>query len=172
MKKINTNKLFLTLLFFVVLVTTLASCKATSVVLPKTVETTKTVIIKEVLHDTVFETKQDSSYYKAFLECQNNKVVLKSPINSYKGKYLKVPKVIIKDNYITVSCEAEAQKMFAKWKETYTTNNQATTITKTIAVERQLTFWQKLQIYAGRVLLFSIVGLIGISIYGRYKKIV
>ncbi len=159
------------MLFFVVLVTTLAACKTTSVVLPKTVETTKTVTIKEVVHDTVFETKKDSSYYKAFLECQNNKVILKSPINSYKGKYLQKPKVIIKDNYITVSCEAEAQKIFAKWKENYITTNQATTITKTIAVERQLTFWQNLQIWAGRLLLFAIVGLVGVSIYSKYNKI-
>jgi hypothetical protein len=175
MKKFSIKNLFFKLFFVVVLVTTLVACKSASVVLPKIVETTKTITIKEVLHDTVFETKKDSSFYKAFLECQDGKVVASPtpPKEGLKaGKYLKVPKVIIKDNYITVSCEAEAQKIFAKWKENYITNNQATTITKTVAVALPLTFWQKFQIYAGRILLFIIIGLAGISLYSKYKNII
>lgn len=37
------------------------------------------------------------------------------------GDYLKAPKVKInKNNTITVDCEAEAQKRFAEWKNTFT----------------------------------------------------
>lgn len=154
-------KVLLTFLFlFVVLVGTLVSCKSASVFPPTKTETSSTVTIKEVVRDTVFETQKDSSYYKAWLECQEGKVVIKSKPKKTKGKYLEPPKVIIKDNYITVDCEAEAQKLFAQWKDIYRATNLQTVITNTVEVERQLTWWQKFQIWCGRI--FLIVGLVSL----------
>lgn len=147
------KKLFSLLFLFVVLVTALVSCKSSSVALPSKTEITNTITTKEVVHDTIFETKKDSSYYKAWLECQDGKVVIKNQPQTTKGKYLQPPKVIIKDNYMKVDCEAEAQKLFAQWKDIYRTNNLQTTITNTVEVERNLTWWQKFQIWCGRILL-------------------
>lgn len=154
------KKLFSILFLFVVLVGTLISCKSVSVPSPTKTEITNT-ITKEVIRDTVFEIKKDSSYYKAWLECQNGKVVIKGKPQKAKGKYLEPPKVIIKDNYLNVDCEAEAQKLFAQWKDIYMATNLQTTITNTVEVERKLTWWQTFQIWCGRIFLaialFSVV---------------
>ncbi|EKT3967130.1 hypothetical protein NTJ12_002211 [Flavobacterium psychrophilum] len=170
MKNIKIKSLF-TLFLFVVLVTTLVSCKSSSVALPSKTETTNNAITKEVMHDTIFKTEKDSSYYRAWLECKEGKVVIKSNPITTKGNYLQPPKVIIKDNYITVDCEAEAQKLFAQWKDVYTTENHQTTITNTVEVERQLTFWQKVQICGGRIFLLLLL-IIVVTSFLRWRNII
>ena len=64
MKNSKIRSLVSFLFLFVVLVGTLTSCKSTSVSLPTKTEVTNTITTKEVVHDTIFETKKDSSYYK------------------------------------------------------------------------------------------------------------
>lgn len=162
MKNINLKNL-LSVLFFVVLATTLVACKSTSVVPPTTTETTKTITKTEVIRDTVIEIQKDSSYYRAYLECINGKVVLKEktvPLTK-KGNYLRPPKVNIKDNIITVDCEAEAQKKFIKWKETYTNAVLETIVENPYIVEKELSWWQITQIFLGRtfILLAVLLGL-------------
>lgn len=163
------------LLFFVLLATTLSSCKSTSVVPPATTETTKTVTIKEVVRDTIFETKKDSSYYKAWLECKDGKVILSAnngfkPIGK-KGNYLKLPKVDVQDNILTVNCEAEAQKLFAQWKDTYTQENTQTIKKIPYPVEKPLTWWQKTEIILGRFFLGLIIFFTGLGVLRYFKKI-
>lgn len=163
---------FLSFLFlFVLLATTLSSCKSTSVVPPATTETIKTVTIKEVIHDTVFQTKPDSSYYKAYLDCVDGKVVVKQntkPIIK-SGKFLQPPKVNLKDNILTIDCKAEAQKFFAQWKDTYTKEHQSIIQKIPYPVEKPLSWWQKTEIILGRlflglILIFAALGIL------RYLK--
>lgn len=135
---------------------TLQSCKCADA-LPGA---TKTTTITEVVRDTIFKIERDNSYYKALLECQNGKVVIKDKPQTTKTKNLKAPKVAIKDNQLTVDCEKKAQELYAQWVE----KSKSELIEKPYAVERQLTFWQKLYIFCGKLFLFivliSIVGLI------------
>lgn len=151
------KKLFSLLFLFVVLVGTLVGCKTANVLPPTIIEKTNTITKKEVVHDTIFETQKDSSYYKAWLDCQDGKVVFKEHpegrIISKSGKHLKPPKVNLKDNILTVDCKAEAQKMYAKWKDTYILENRQSNTSKPVLVERQLTWWQKFQIWCGRIFL-------------------
>lgn len=165
---------FLSLLFlFVLLATTLSSCKSASVVPPATTETTNTITIKEVIRDTVFQTEKDSSYYKAYLECVNGKVVLKSDTQPIvkPGKFLQPPKVSLKDNMLTIDCKAEAQKLFTQWKDTYT-NEQKSTIQKIpYAVEKPLSWWQKTEIILGRIFL-GILVLFAIVVALRLTKVI
>lgn len=163
MKKFKLKNLYV-LLLFCLLVTTLVACKSTSVVPPTTIETTNTVTKTEVIRDTVFTIQKDSSYYKAYLECVNGKVVISPRIKpeSKKGKHLKPPKVNIKDNIITVDCEAEAQKLFAQWKETYINTVFETIREHPYIVEKELSWWQNAQIILGRLLIL-IAALIGLG---------
>jgi len=156
MKNLKLKNLLSFLFLFCLLVTTLVSCKSTGVVPPTTIETIKTITKTEVIRDTVFEIQKDSSYYRAYLECVNGKVVIKDKTvpTSKKGDYLKPPKVNIQDNIITVDCTAEAQKLFAKWKETYTDAVFKTITENPYIVERELTWWQKTQIILGRIFIF------------------
>lgn len=164
-------KKILILLTLVLFAMVMVSCKSTQPIPGAKTETNHSLVTKEVIHDTVFQTKPDSSYYKAWLECKDGKVVLKGKPEEKKGKHLNAPKVTIKDNYITVDCRAEAQKLFAKWKDIYVKENKETTITKPVFVERDLTWWQKFQIWCGRVFL-ALLLLVGISWYLKFKKII
>lgn len=153
--KSNIKNLLSFLLLFVLLATTLCACKSTGVVPPITIETTTATTTKEVIRDTIFKIEKDSSYYKAYLECVNGKVVLKpntKPIEK-PGKHLEPPKVNINDNVLTVDCEAEAFKKFAQWKDVYTKEHKQIIQKIPYPVERELTWWQETQIILGRILL-------------------
>jgi len=170
------KKLFSLLFLFAVLVGTLVGCKTANVLPPTIIEKTNTIIKKEVVHDTIFEIQKDSSYYKAWLDCQDGKVVFKTNIDSQKpkietkkGNYLQPPKVNLKDNILTVDCEAEAQKMYAKWKDTYILENKQSNTAKPVLVERQLTWWQKFLMWCGRIFLIVVLISVGKFFFKLYK---
>jgi hypothetical protein len=170
MKNFKLKTLSSFLFLFVVLVGMLASCKSASIPLPKTTEIVKEITTKEIIRDTIFKIEKDSSYYQAWIKCQNGKPIIQSP-KITPGKYLKSPRVIIKDSIIQIDCEAEAQQLVAKWKETYTKEKNQETITNTVLVERQLTWWQTSQIWLGRIFLSLLILIIGTSIL-RISKII
>ncbi|WP_298307260.1 hypothetical protein [Flavobacterium sp.] len=163
----------LSILFLFVLVTTLVSCKSPSVVLPTKTETITNSAVKEVIRDTVFEVKKDSSYYKAWLECVDGQIKIKENTKPKftKGKYLQPPKVLIKGNELTVDCEAEAQRLFAQWKDTFTEKNTSTTTEIPVLVEKDLSWWQETQIWCGRIFL-GILALFFIAIGLRLTKVI
>lgn len=166
--KQSQTKHFLSFMFlFVLLATTLSSCKSASVVPPATTETIKSITTKEVVRDTTFNIPKDSSYYKAYLECINGKVVLKQDAKPIvkPGKFLQPPKVNLKDNILTIDCKAEAQKLFAQWKDTYTKEHQSDIKRIPYAVEKPLSWFQQTEIILGRIflgliLIFTIVGVL------------
>ena len=108
-------------------------------------ETTTTKTITETMHDTVFKIEKDSSFYQAYLECQDGKVVTKNVTQSESGRNLKSPKVRIENNLLNVDCESEASELFAQWKSQYI--QEMSNSTRQIpVVTNELTFWQELQI--------------------------
>jgi len=134
---------------------TMASCGSSKPIVLQN-ETIKTRI--ETVHDTVFRIEKDSSSIQALIECINGKPVIKKVIQSEPGRNLKRPEVHLKDNVLRVDCKAEAQRLFAQYKDTYESNIEIKTLPP-IKVNR-LTAWQKLQInlfriYAGLTLLLA-----------------
>lgn len=132
----------LTLIFcclFVLL--TMVSCGSSKPIVLQN-ETIKTKI--ETVHDTVFRIEKDSSSIRALIECINGKPVLKEIVQSEPGRNLKRPKVHLQDNVLRVSCEVEAQRLFAQWKDIYESENKTEQLPP-IEVNK-LTFWQELQI--------------------------
>lgn len=155
--------------FFLLGCLLLTSCKS------KLPEETKTTYVKsvETVKDTVFVIEKDSSFYQAYIDCANGKPVLVESFEDYQNKYpnsaevpqrkagkdLKIPKVKLSNNgLLTVNCEKEAQRLFASWKEKYTA--EITEMQKPIYIEKELTTWQKIQLYTGKITL----GLLGITI--------
>lgn len=161
MKNINLKNLLSVLFLFCLLVTTLSSCKSSSVVPPTTKETTTTTNVTTVVRDTVFEVQKDSSFYRAYIECVNGKPVISKKPTIKKGKYVQPPKVNLKDNILSIDCTAEAQKLFAQWKDVYTKENKSTIERVPYPVPANLSFWQSTQIILGRIFLFilAIIGL-------------
>lgn len=142
----------LVFLFFSVLV--LVSCKSPKPVLSE--EKTKTITIKETVHDTVFKIQKDSSSLKALLECQNGKVVVKNVTQAEPGRTLKSPKVRLDNNKLNVDCELKEQELYARWKSQQVKETEVKTINTTKFVN-YLTFWQKVQIWLGRIFLLVLV---------------
>lgn len=142
----------LVFLFFSALV--LVSCKSPKPVLSE--EKTKTITIKEMVHDTVFKIQKDSSSFKALLECQNGKVVVKNVTQAEPGRTLKSPKVRLDNNKLNVDCELKEQELYARWKSQQVKETEVKTINTTKFVN-YLTFWQKVQIWLGRIFLLVLV---------------
>ena len=155
--------------FFLLGCLLLTSCKS------KLPEETKTTYVKtiEKVKDTVFVVEKDSSMYQAYIDCVNGKPVLIESFEDYQkkhpniavstkikeGKYLKIPKVKLSNNgLLTVNCEKEAQRLFATWKEKYTA--EITETQKPIYIDKELTTWQNIQLYTGKITL----GLLGLTI--------
>ncbi len=126
----------------------LFSCSSTKPAVNES--STKIVTITETLHDTVFKIEKDSSSYKALLACQNGKVVVTNVAQAEPGRSLKSPKVRIENNKLYVDCDLKEQEIYASWKSKQVKEVQVKTITK---YTNRLTFWQKLQIWMGRIFL-------------------
>ena len=146
----------------------LLSCRS-----PKPVQSEnkiETITITETLHDTVFKIAKDSSSYNALLECLNGKVIVKNVIQAEPGRILKSPKVRLDNNNLQVDCNLKEQELYAFWKSKQVKDIQEKTITITKFVNH-LTFWQKVQIWMGRILLVLILFLIGRFLYRVYKPL-
>jgi hypothetical protein len=160
----NKNLNRIVFLFFSVLV--LVSCSSPKPVLSQ--EKAKTITITETVHDTIFKIEKDSSSYRALLECQNGKVVLKNVTQTEPGRTLKSPRVRVDNNKLIVDCELKKQKLYAFWKSKQVKEVELKTIriTKYINV---LTFWQKVQIWLGRIFLIVLVYFIIRLVYKFYR---
>ncbi len=149
-------------LFFVLI--TLVSCSSNKPVVVKN-ETITTKTITETVHDTIFKTEKDSSYYQALLDCQDGKVVVKNVVQSEPGRTLKSPKVRVDHNTLQVNCETEAQRLFAQWKSKHIQENTQQ-VKEVPVITNMLTWWQETQIKGFRILLGL---LLLIAIYTVFK---
>ncbi len=151
-------------LVYCLLLALLLNCKPVQMQDHKQTNTTTT--IKEVVFDTVFKIEKDSSYYRALLVCKQNKVVLQSKPKQGNGSYMPPPRVILKDNILRVDCETKKQEFYKQWKAQHKTETKEILTTKYVAVERKLTWWQKVLINLGK---FSIVVIMGGVVWGILK---
>lgn len=161
--------------FFIVFISlVLLSCASKRdtepVVITNTKETVKTI------RDTTYVIESDSTFYNAYIECVNGKPILKEPKtkgSTKKDSGLQDPKVKLVGNQLTVECEKKAQQLYKQWRETYLKEHEQTPIyiDKPVEVEKPLTFWQKTQIWFGRIFigilaLFILIGVL------RWKQII
>lgn len=158
----NIRYLWLVMLIFVSVVS-LTACKGVSEVPPNSKEVHTTERIVETIRDTVFRIEADTSYYKAWLipparqegvehfdGTKSAEITLRE-ISKKGGKHLKAPTVRIKGNILTVNCEAEAQELFARWKEKHTEQLTRKTEKIYVPVDKPPTHWQMFQIWCGRI---------------------
>lgn len=126
------------------------------------------ITITETVHDTIFKIEKDSSYYQALLACQNGKVVVANVTQAEPGRSLKSPRVRVENNKLYVDCELKKQELYAFWKSKQVKEVEIKTIRITIYVNK-LTFWQKLQIWLGRIFLVVVVYYFIKIVYRFYK---
>lgn len=123
-----------------------------------TIQDEKITRITETVHDTILKIEKDSSALAALLECQNGKVVVKNIIESSSGRILKSPKIKLSNNILQVDCEARAQEVLAHYKDTHEQLYSYKIQTLTKEVEKQLSWWQILEIGCGRLFLLILIG--------------
>ncbi|GEM_PF-2460684 len=128
-------------------------------------------VIKETVHDTVYVVEADTSKYTATLKVDSaGKINISNVSSIQNGKYLKAPVVKIKNNRLEVDCYAEAQSLYKQWVEQHKFDTVVETKIVIKKVERELTFFQTLQIWIGRIaLIIVIIGLTG-QLIKRYFK--
>ncbi|MGJ1287593.1 hypothetical protein [Sphingobacterium sp. UBA6308] len=150
------------LMCLIAVLITLVGCKTKTVFVPQV----KTLEITKTLHerDTTIQIERDSSWYKAWIECQNGKPVLKNPTGN-SGKNLLKPTVNLDSSgQLIVGCISENIQLKLRIRELETVINEKEI--QTVEVERQLTLFQKLYIILGKT--FGAV-LIGLVLYGAFK---
>lgn len=152
-------------LFPIVLVMFLMlSCKSRKAAeTPEPIYLEKTIVEKQVQRDTVIVSKADSTFYNALIECQNGKpFIISSQLKD--GKNLQ-SSVQLNGNALTVKTIKKQEDIPVMVVEKIRTETIPQIIykDKPIYIEKQLTFWQKVQIWAGRIFLGLIAVLIGIQ---------
>lgn len=155
-------------LIFLLLISVLAlaSCSSSKPII--TENKTQTITIKETLHDTVFKIEKDSSSFRALLECENGKVILKNVTQAEPGRTLKSPKVRLDNNMLNVDCQIKEQELYAFWKSKQVKEVEVKTIHVTQFMN-QLAFWQKVQIWLGRIFLV-ILAYFSIKLASKFNR--
>lgn len=140
----------------------LTSCKTKERIITNDVVTTieKTVTIR----DTIIEIAKDSSYYSAYIDCINNKPVLK-PKDSKLGKSLQKPTVKLTDGLLEVECETRAQQLFFQWKEQYIKENKSQHTNTPVYIETPFRWYEKVLLVIGAITLTILIGYAGVSVY-------
>lgn len=162
---------FFFIVFISLVLLSCASKRATEpVVITNTKETVKTI------KDTTYVVKADSTFYNAYIECVNGKPVLKEPVTKGSAKKesgLQTPKVNLVGNQLTVECEKKAQELYKQWRETYIKEHEQTPVyIKTpVEVVKPLSWWQKTQIWFGRIFIGILTFFILIGVL-RWKQII
>lgn len=119
-------------------------------------------VVNVVEKDTVLVSKPDSLYYNAYIECINNKPVLRDP-EQKNTKGVKSA-IQLQDGKLSVKVETEAQNLFLKWKEIYEKQNSGSVKIKPVAypvdrpVPAELTKWQKYYLGVGKVVTWLCMG--------------
>lgn len=155
------------LLFFLFSLVLLVSCKSRKPAEPIIIEHTKTVT--EKVHDTIYKIEADSAFYQAFVECRNGKPQIVNNTVQEKGGKNITAQVKLENNQLTVDCNQKALEIFKTWKSQYVSELKPQIVELEVVkeVEREFSFWQKTQLWAGRIFLL----LIGLSIIGFIIKL-
>jgi hypothetical protein len=134
----------------------MVSCKSRKPAEPVIITNTKTITQK--VHDTLLKVEADSTYYNALIECQNGKPqIVQNSVSKKDGRSLKTTTSLV-DGKLNVKTKADPQEIKKSWMETNTQEikPQVVFVPRNVEVEKPLTFWQKLQIWAGRIFLLEL----------------
>ena len=133
-------------LFIALITLFVTGCKCAK---PVVVSETETVTITETLRDTTIIIERDASMMQALLECdENNNVIVRELFEWQSGKHIAPPRLIIRDNIVTVTAEVDSFAVYIAWKQ----REKVTANTNTIVIkENELTGWQWFQVWAGRI---------------------
>ena len=135
-------------------------------------QTTDSVVIREILRDTVVTVEADSSLVRALVECDSLGRARLRELREYRaGTRLPPPKVSIEDNVLTATASIDSMEIYLTLKERYRQDLKAEkeVIIKTVEVNR-LNWWQTLWMRLGQVLTAAAVAGGGYKIIKLVKR--
>lgn len=129
------------------------------------------VIIEDRWHDSIVKLPPDSAWLRAWLECDSTGNVLLRELQAANGRNTSASANITKTDSTTlfeVNCNTDSLELLLKIRDRKIKELERSLETQVKEVERQLTGWQIIQIYLGRLFLTLIAALavlIGIKLY-------
>ena len=178
------RNLYRTLLVLFALCTAIYSCSTSKQVAqppPQVGTVTKEVVtIKETVHDTLFLVPADTAKYQAQLDVSDKGIVsVGKVINTAKPtatntttRATKAPAVqLTANNLLNITCFCDSLGIYYQYKQHDTTTVSKEVITlPPVEVEKKFTFWQKVQLWLGRILILILL-LVAILSYFRLNAI-
>lgn len=148
----------------------LVSCGSRKPLPPETI--TDTLVVKQVIRDTVLEVQADSTYYHAWIECVNGKPVLREPkpenkekmtMNQDQGKALQKPDFILDESgKLTVECRKEAEQLKAQLTAYY--ESRLKERIQPVEIKKPFAWYHKILMLAGGIFLLLVGSVIIITI--------
>ena len=126
-------------------------------------QSTDSVVVREVLRDTVVTVEADSSLLRALVECDSLGQAHLRQLAEYRaGDRLPPPKVSIRDNVLTATAAVDSMAIYLTLKDRFTesTKIEREVVTQPVEVHR-LTWWQTRWMLAGQMLTAAAEPLIG-----------
>ena len=126
------------------------------------------VIVREVLRDTVVRIEADSSLIEALVECDSLGQARLSRIMEYEsGGRVKPPAVTITDNVLTAKAVVDSMEVYMTIKDRY--EEHRVDIVRTVEVNRP-TAWQKVRMRLGEaaIAVISVLLLLGVARVARW----
>ncbi len=122
---------------------------------PTTISETKEIRIVE--RDTVVLTKTDSVQTIVQIDCTDKANPKIKTISQTPGRNLKLPKLALNGNQLTIDCKAEAEKIALKLYDNYVKEHKKEVILK--EVEKPFKWYQKALMWVGSfTLVFITIG--------------
>lgn len=129
------------------------------------------VIVEDRWHDSIIKLPADSAWLRAWLECDSTGNVLLKELQAVNGRNTSTGASITRTDSTTlfeVNCNTDSLELLLKIRDRKIKELERSLETQVKEVERQLTGWQIIQIYLGRLFLTLIAALavlIGIKLY-------
>jgi hypothetical protein len=128
----------------------------------------------EIIRDTTVTVRADSATIKALLECDSlGQVHIRALLDWQAGERLKPPDVKVNDNILTVLSTADSLTIYLQLKDRYSESMSESERTVYVRVPAELSRWQRIQIFFGRVFMLAtglfIAVLIFIIIKSKYN---
>jgi hypothetical protein len=147
--------------------TSCATAKRCSKLLPVTDNRrdTVTILVKETIKDTTVVVPADSSWLQMLIECNEEGEALKKELVGYRGgARMAPPKVTVKNNVLTATCEVDSAAVYLMLKSRDTLITKVTVVEQTMQVPVNIiTWWQQTQIY----LFWALAAMAGVLLFVR-----
>ena len=147
----------------------LASCRQVRHIATVSTDSVRVERVTEY-RDSLIQVPADSSWLQALIECDSNGRAYLKQIENYqvKGRST-LPEVSIQNNRLQVNCRCDSAAIYIKYARIFDRSSRVSKVKETVTVEvNRLTWWQKVRLYAGNILLIAIIVYIAYFIIKRF----